>query len=193
MSNQARISTGADTLQTLRFAAIAVIANLLLIVSAKVQVPFWPIPMTMQTGAVLAIGMGLGARGAALVIGGYLLEGALGLPVFAGTPQHGLGLAYMVGPTGGYLVGFLVAGVLVGLAAERGWTSSIARALFTLSLAHVFILAIGAVWLSVMMGWQSAWTFGVAPFLVGTVFKAGLGAALCWPLTHLRRGLNPDD
>ena len=105
----------------LRLALLAIAGSALMAVSAKIQVPMWPVPMTMQTFAVLVIGMAYGARlaGATLLL--YLAEGAVGFPVFA----SGGGIAYMAGPTGGYLVGFLIAAVMVGWLAERGWDRNV--------------------------------------------------------------------
>ena len=88
--------------------ASVIAANALLILSAKIQVPFWPVPMTMQTLVVVALGLGMGLRLGTAAMLLYLVEGAIGLPVFAGTPERGIGLAYMAGPTGGYLAGFLL-------------------------------------------------------------------------------------
>jgi len=92
-----------------RQAILVVLGSLLMWASAKVQVPMWPVPMTMQSFVVLVLGMGYGARLGGAAVGFYLMQGALGLPVFAGTPEKGIGLVYMMGPTGGYLLGFLVA------------------------------------------------------------------------------------
>ena len=100
---------------------LALVGTLALTVSAKTQIPFWPVPMTMQTFVVLVIGMAYGARLGVATIALYLLEGALGLPVFAGTPEKGVGLAYMMGPTGGYLLGFVAGAWLCGWLAERGF------------------------------------------------------------------------
>ncbi|MDH5749223.1 MAG: biotin transporter BioY, partial [Rhodospirillales bacterium] len=97
-----------------RQGALAVAGSLLLILSAKISIPFWPVPMTMQTFAVLVIGMAYGPRLGLATVLLYLAEGAFGMPVFAGTPEKGIGLAYMMGPTGGYLVGFAVSAFLVG-------------------------------------------------------------------------------
>src|ERR1700757_150507 len=109
-----------------RFAALAVLGTLALAVSAKVQVPFYPVPMTLQTLVVLILGAAFGARLAGATVALYLLEGLIGLPVFAGDIA---GPAYMAGPTGGYLIGFLVAAVAIGFLAERGWDRSGARLL----------------------------------------------------------------
>ena len=97
-----------------RNVALAVAGSIALWVSAKVQIPFLPVPMTLQTLVVLIIGMAYGWRLGAATVALYLAQGAVGLPVFAGTPEKGIGLAYMIGPTGGYLVGFLLAAMAVG-------------------------------------------------------------------------------
>ena len=102
-----------------RAALLALLGSALLTLSAKVQVPFYPVPMTMQTLVVLLIGMAFGARLGVAAVALYLAEGAVGLPVFAGTPEKGIGLAYMIGPTGGYLLGFVVATAVAGWLAER--------------------------------------------------------------------------
>ncbi len=159
-----------------RNVAIAILGTLLLTLSAKVQVPFWPVPMTMQTLVVLVLGAALGARLGAATMLLYLAEGAVGLPVFAGTPEKGLGLAYMMGPTGGYLAGFVVAAFIVGWLAERGWDRSILRLLVAMTLGHVVILGLGFAWLSGLIGVEKAWLLGVVPFFAATVLKTGLGA-----------------
>jgi biotin transport system substrate-specific component len=167
-------------LGALRAVVLAVVGSVLLIVSAKVQVPFWPVPMTMQTFAVVVIGMAYGWRlgGATVLL--YLAEGAAGLPVFAGTPERGLGLAYMVGPTGGYLVGFLVAAVLCGWLAERGWDWRLGRALIAMLLGHAVIFVFGLGWLATLIGTEKAIAVGFTPFLLGTVVKIALAAAVLW-------------
>ena len=108
-------------LETVRGIVLAVIGSILLTISAKIQVPFWPVPMTMQTFVVLVLGVAYGWRLAGATVLLYLAQGALSLPVFAA----GGGLAYMSGPTGGYLVGFLLAAVAVGWLAERSWARSV--------------------------------------------------------------------
>ncbi|MEO0730474.1 MAG: biotin transporter BioY, partial [Pseudomonadota bacterium] len=105
--------------------ASVVLASLILTVSAKVKVPFYPVEMTMQPLAVIGIGLLLGRNLAIAAVGLYLAQGAAGLPVFTGTPEKGLGVAYMMGPTGGFLAGFLVAAAVTGYAADRGWTRSL--------------------------------------------------------------------
>src|SRR5438105_6246866 len=94
---------------------------LLLTLSAKIQIPLWPVPMTMQTYVILVIAMAYGTRLGVATVMAYLIAGAIGLPVFAGTPEKGAGVPYMLGPTGGYLLGFLVSSFLMGELARRGW------------------------------------------------------------------------
>jgi biotin transport system substrate-specific component len=108
----------------------------------------------------------------------YLLEGAAGLPVFAGTPERGIGLVYMAGPTGGYLAGFVAAAWLAGVAAERGWARTIATRTVTIGAGLTIIYILGAAWLSTSMGAVAALKAGVLPFLLGDAIKLGLGVAI---------------
>ena len=120
----------------------------------------------------------------------YLVEGALGLPVFAGTPAHGLGLPYMLGPTGGYLLGFLAVAALMGWLAERGLDRSMPRLFAAMLLGHAVIFTLGWAWLATFVGPAKAWAGGVEPFLLGTLVKSALGAALVpsvWGLVGARR------
>ena len=98
----------------IKYAGLALVGTLILTLSAKITVPFWPVPATLQTLALFAIAAAYGSRLAVATVILYLIEGAVGLPVFAGTPEKGIGLAYMVGPTGGYLIGFVVAAMACG-------------------------------------------------------------------------------
>ena len=175
----------------LRYVVLALDGTALLTLSAKIQVPFWPVPMTMQTFAVLVIGMAFGPRLGAATVALYLAEGALGLPVFAGTPAKGIGLAYMMGPTGGYLFGFLVSAYVVGLLAHRGWDRSLATGLAAMCIGTALIFGFGYAWLSILIGYEAAFTAGVLPFLPGATLKIALAAALLtasWRLVdRLRR------
>lgn len=171
-----------------RAALLALLGSAVMALSAKLSVPFYPVPLTLQSLAVVLIGAAFGARlaGAALVL--YLAEGALGLPVFAGMP--GQGLAYMVGPTGGYLLGFVLAAAVVGFFAERGADRSVPRLLGAMALGHAILFATGYAWLARLIGAEAAWTAGVMPFLLGTVVKTLLGALLVpsvWTLVGKRR------
>lgn len=161
---------------------VAVVAcSLLLTLSAKVQVPFYPVPMTMQTLVVIGLGLALGpARGAAAVAL-YLMQGALGLPVFAGTPEKGIGLAYMMGPTGGYLLGYLPATLLAGWLAERGWDRNVFTAMLAALLSGAIIYVPGLLWLGSVIGFDKpVLAFGLYPFIPGDIAKAVL-AAIAFP------------
>jgi biotin transport system substrate-specific component len=162
----------------LRGVLLAVVGSMLLALSAKVNVPFYPVPLSMQTFAVLVIGAAYGWRlgGATVLL--YLAEGALGLPVFAGTPEKGIGLAYMMGPTGGYLVGFMAGAVITGWLCERGWDRSWALLLAAMLIGHVAIFVFGVAWLAGLIGFEKAWIAGVAPFYLATVLKTLLAAAV---------------
>ncbi|MCB1379295.1 MAG: biotin transporter BioY [Alphaproteobacteria bacterium] len=146
----------------------------LLTLSAKIQVPFWPVPMTLQTLAVLLIGATYGARLAGSTLIAYLAAGAVGVPVFA----TGAGLAYMAGPTAGYLAGFLVAAVVVGWLADRGHGRGIVSALVVFAIGEVAIFALGTGWLSVLIGPDKAVSAGLLPFIPGEALKLALATAV---------------
>jgi biotin transport system substrate-specific component len=166
------------TNSVLRMVLLALAGTALLTLSAKINVPFYPVPMTMQTFAVLVIGMAFGWKLGAATVLLYLIEGALGLPVFAGTPAKGIGLAYMAGPTGGYLVGFVVSAAVVGWLAERGFDRTIITTLLAMVLGTALIFAFGFAWLSTLIGAAKAVKFGVLPFLWGAGFKIALAACI---------------
>ncbi len=162
-------------LGAIRAVALMALGTALLAVSAKIQVPFPYVPMTMQTLVVLLIGVAYGWRlgGATILL--YLVEGALGLPVFAGPVA---GPAYMAGPTGGFLLGFLAAAVVTGFMAEHGWNRSALRILAMMTAGHVVLFAFGIGWLSYLMPFGDAWAKGAAPFVAATVLKTALAAAI---------------
>lgn len=161
-----------------RYAVLAIAGSILLTLSAKIHVPFWPVPMTMQTFAVLVIGMAFGPRLGAATVALYLAEGAMGLPVFSGTPERGIGMAYMMGPTGGYLIGFVVSAYVVGLLAHRGWDRGLMTGLAAMLIGTSVIFVFGYAWLSSLIGFEAAFTAGVLPFLPGAALKIALAAAL---------------
>lgn len=173
-----------------RNAILMVLGTLLLWASAKVQIPFYPVPMTMQTFAVLVLGMVYGWRLGAATLALYLAEGALGLPVFAGTPEKGIGLAYVLGPTGGYLLGFLLAATVCGWLAERGWDRRVLTTIAAMLIGYVLIYVPGLLWLGALLGWDKPiLEWGLTPFLLGDLTKLVLAAALLpaiWKL--VRRG-----
>jgi biotin transport system substrate-specific component len=167
--------------------ALAVGGTAILVLSAKTRVVLGPVDMSLQTLAVFLIAASFGMRLAVATLLLYMIEGMLGWPVFQGTPEKGLGLAYMVGTTGGYLVGFVVAAAIVGWAADRGWDRSFFRFFGVLLVAEFAILALGYGWLAMLIGPDKAWTFGVVPFLVPDLVKVGLAAAIMPAAWALRR------
>ena len=176
----------------LRAVVLAVVGSCLLWASAKIQVPFYPVPMTMQTFLVLAIGMAYGWRLGAATILLYLAQGAMGLPVFAGTPEKGIGLAYMAGPTGGYLVGYVLAAAACGWLAERGWDRNVVTTALAMFIGSVLIYIPGLLWLGTLLGWDKPiLEWGLIPFVLGDTFKLALAAAVlpaAWKLLGKRRG-----
>lgn len=168
---------------------IAVIAGAaLMTLAAKVQVPFWPVPMTLHTMAVMAFAVAFGPRIAVSIFVSYLVAGATGLPVFSGSPERGIGLAYMVGPTGGYLLGYLIASWLVGvLAVGRGTLGRLGAMLAGM----VPIYGIGAAWLAAYVPVDQILTVGVLPFLLGDLVKI-CAVAACALLLPAMRGLFQD-
>lgn len=166
---------------------LALLGSLILAASARIQVPFWPVPMTMQTLVVLVLAMLLGAGLGCGVIVLYIAEGMLGLPVFANTPERGVGIAYLLGPTGGYLFGFALAAYVAGWLAERGYTG-VVRAIAVQALGTAIILACGWAWLGLQIGHEKAFAAGVLPFLVSSAVKIVLGGLL---VAALRRRLDP--
>ena len=158
----------------LRAVLLALAGSVLLTLSAKLKVPFHPVPMTMQTMVVLVLGVAYGSRLGAATVALYLLQGAIGLPVFADTPERGVGIAYMAGPTGGYLAGFLAAAWLAGAIGQGG----LLRLAAAMLAGHAVIFAFGLAWLATAIGVEKAWLVGVAPFLLATLLKSALGVAL---------------
>lgn len=161
----------------LRMAVLIAFGSVLLALSAKVNLPLPLVPMTLQTLVVVLIGAAYGARLGAATVLAYLVEGAAGLPVFAGPVG---GLAPLLGPTAGYLAGFVVAAVLVGWCAERGFDRSMAKLFVAMFAGHLAILTLGFAWLAfgLDLGLTKAWWVGVVPFLAGSLVKSALGAAL---------------
>ena len=160
----------------------------LLAASAHVSVPMVPVPMTLQTLALLGIAGALGLRRGTAAVGAYLAQGAVGLPVFAA----GGGLAYMMGLTGGFLFGLLLCAALVGWAVDRGAGQRWLSLLAALSLGHALVFVPGVLWLATFMGLVEAWGAGAAPFLLGTVLKTALALMLLLAggriVRHLREG-----
>ncbi len=148
---------------------LALLGSLLLTISAKIKIPFYPVPMTMQTFVVLFLGITLGNKIGLLTISLYLFEGIFGLPVFAGTPEKGIGLIYFTGPTMGYLVGFLLAAYLAGtFKYDKGIINSFFKLIVSVSVIYFF----GMIWLGTLIGWEKPiFKLGAQPFLLAELFK----------------------
>ena len=155
--------------------------SIILIISAKVKVDLYPVPMTLQPLAVLMIGMLFGRNLAIATIGLYILEGIAGIPVFA----YGGGLLYLFGPTGGFIVGFFIAGLVLGELADRGWGRNILSSIFCMMLGMFIIYFFGILQLSAIKGFAFAIIKGFYPFLVGDLYKllvAGILVPFIWRL-----------
>jgi biotin transport system substrate-specific component len=163
-----------------------------LAIAAKIKIPMWPVPITMGTFAVLTIGAAYGARLGLVTILGYMLIGALGFDVFAGSSAEKFGLTYMMGGTGGYLVGYVLATVALGLAAQRGYDRSVGGMALALLVGNALIYVPGLLWLGVLYGWDKPiLEWGLTPFLIGDVIKLALAALLVpavWKLVGRARG-----
>jgi biotin transport system substrate-specific component len=167
---------GAMRLTTQIFLALA--GTLLLTVSARTKVMLGPVDLSLQTLAVLLIAAAFGLRLGLATLLLYMAEGAAGFPVFQSTPEKGIGLAYMLGSTGGYLAGFVVMAAIVGWAADRGWDRNPLRLAGAMLAAEAAMMAMGFAWLAMLIGPEKSWQFGVLPFVVGDLVKVGLAAAL---------------
>tara|TARA_Y100000590_G_scaffold456337_1_gene606725 strand:+ start:1562 stop:2116 length:555 start_codon:yes stop_codon:yes gene_type:complete len=153
----------------LRIILISLIGSFLLTLSAKVKIPFYPVPMTMQTFVVLFIGITLGYKIGLLTVSLYLIEGIAGFPVFANSPEKGIGIVYFTGPTMGYLIGFLIAVYFAGIFKyDKGLINTFVKLIFSVSFIYIF----GLIWLGILIGWDKPiFKFGAQPFLLAELFK----------------------
>jgi|TARA_B100001059_G_scaffold5258_1_gene4415 biotin transport system substrate-specific component len=153
----------------IKYAFIALIGSIALAISSKVKIPFYPVPMTMQTLVVIMIGVAFGWKLGLATVSLYLFEGIIGLPVFSGTPEKGVGLIYFTGPTMGYLIGFLVA---VFFAGNFNYNKNLFTNFLKLTFAISFIYLLGMVWLGSLIGWDKPiFKLGAQPFLLAELFK----------------------
>ena len=157
---------------------LAVLGTLVLTLSAKTKVVLGPVDMSLQTLAVLLIAASFGFRLGVATLLLYLAEGAMGFPVFQSSPEKGVGIAYMLGTTGGYLAGFVVMAAIVGWAADRGFDRNPIKLFGVMLAANAIMLTMGFAWLATLIGAEKAWAFGVVPFIVGDLIKVALAAAL---------------
>ena len=153
---------------------LVLFGTLLLTISAKIQVPFWPVPMTMQTFIVFLIGATYGIRLSLFTLLAYLFEGAIGLPVFAA----GGGILYLTGPTAGYLYGMTIAAVLISYFANQGYSSSYFKTFISIMLGSIIIFAFGVLYLGSIIGYSKALQAGLLPFIPSELFKIALAVLL---------------
>lgn len=163
--------------------ALALGGAALITLGAKIQIPFWPVPMTLHTLAVFFLAATLGPRLGFAAMAAYLAAGALGMPVFSGAPERGIGLAYMVGPTGGYLAGYLLGAGLTGwLAQGRGLIGRFGAMLAGLAVTY----ALGLAWLTSFVPASKLLAAGFTPFILGDLVKLALASGLITALTRLK-------
>ena len=152
-----------------KYIFLALMGTILIAISSKIKIPFYPVPMTMQTFVVLFIGVSFGWKLGIATVTLYLLEGIFGLPVFSGTPEKGVGFIYFTGPTMGYLIGFLFA---VFFAGKFTYSKNILLNFLKLSFAISFIYILGLIWLGLLIGWEKPiFKLGAQPFLLAELFK----------------------
>lgn len=189
-----------ETNRAVQAIALVVLGTILLAISAKIKVPFWPVPMTLQTLVVLLIGATYGSRLAVATVLAYIAEGMMGLPVFTNTPPLVAGPAYLLGPTAGFIVSWLFVAGMIGYATDRGWDRSSLRLGAVMLAAVALQFALGFAWLAWFatlpngaeggIGIAAAFTAGVAPFVLGDLLKIALAALVvpaAWKLADGRR------
>tara|TARA_Y100000590_G_C15206953_1_gene820941 strand:- start:34 stop:597 length:564 start_codon:yes stop_codon:yes gene_type:complete len=166
------ISNASKIEKLIKLTLITVIGSILITISAKIKIPFYPVPMTMQTFVILFIGITCGYKIGVATVMLYLAEGLFGLPVFANSPEKGIGLAYFIGPTMGYLIGFLVAAYFAGkFNYDKGLMDTFIKLIFSVSFIYIF----GLIWLGMLIGWDKPiFKLGAQPFLLAELFKVML-------------------
>ena len=169
----------------IKYIFIALLGSILLAISSKVKIPFYPVPMTMQTLVVLLIGICFGWKLGIATISLYIFEGVIGLPVFSGTPEKGVGLAYFMGPTMGYLIGFIVAGYLAGrFIYDNNYFLNFLKLTFAISFIYIF----GMLWLGTLIGWDKPiFELGAKPFLIAEVLKILIATIAINQIKKLRK------
>ena len=155
--------------KVLKSILVVLVGSILLTISSKIKIPFYPVPMTMQTFVVLFLGISFGYKIGIATVGLYLIEGIFGLPVFSNSPEKGVGIVYFTGPTMGYLIGFLLATFLAG---SLDLKTNIVSIFLKLILSVSVIYILGLIWLGILIGWDKPiFQLGAAPFLLAELFK----------------------
>jgi len=179
------ISKSSRVEKIIKLILITIVGSILITISAKVKIPFYPVPMTMQTFVILLIGITLGYKIGLATVTLYLFEGIIGLPVFASSPEKGIGIAYFIGPTMGYLIGFLVAVYFSGsFKYDKGIINTFLKLIFSVS----FIYILGLIWLGTLIGWEKPiFKLGAQPFLIAELFKVLLLTLLTTNLIKIKK------
>jgi len=174
-----------QNLRILKYILVIFLGSILLTISSKIKIPFYPIPMTMQTFVVLFLGMSFGYKVGLATVGLYLVEGIFGLPVFSNSPEKGVGIVYFTGPTMGYLIGFLFATFLAGyFNFNKNILNNFVKLLFSVSTIYI----LGVFWLGNLIGWDKPiMQLGVTPFLLAELFKIAILALLAKNISKLRK------
>jgi len=174
-----------QNLRILKYILVILLGSILLTISSKIKIPFYPVPMTMQTFVVLFLGMSFGYKIGLATVGLYLVEGILGLPVFSNSPEKGVGIVYFTGPTMGYLIGFLFATFLAGY---FNFNKNILNNFIKLFLSVSTIYLLGVFWLGNLIGWDKPiMQLGAKPFLLAELFKIAILALLAKNILKLRK------
>ena len=169
----------------LKYILVIFLGSILLTISSKIKIPFYPVPMTMQTFVVLFLGMSFGYKIGLATVGLYLIEGIVGLPVFSNSPEKGVGIVYFTGPTMGYLIGFLFATFLAGY---FDFKKNILIVFFKLLISVSTIYLLGIFWLGSLIGWDKPIIqLGVTPFLLAELFKISILTLLAKNIFKLRK------
>ena len=169
----------------IKLTLLSIVGSVFITISAKIKIPFYPVPMTMQTFVVLFLGLSFGYKIGLATVGLYILEGIIGIPVFSNSPEKGIGWIYFTGPTMGYLIGFLFATFLAGY---LNFKTSIIFIFFKLIISVSIIYILGVLWLGNLIGWDKpVIQFGVTPFLLAELFKIALLTILGKQLLKLRK------
>ena len=169
----------------IKYIFVALLGSILLAISSKIKIPFYPVPMTMQTLVVLLIGICFGWKLGVATISLYLFEGIIGLPVFSGTPEKGVGIVYFTGPTMGYLIGFIVASFLAGkFTYDNNYLKNFLKLIFSVS----FIYILGMLWLGNLIGWDKPiFKLGAQPFLLAELLKILIATLAINQIRRLRK------
>ena len=174
-----------QNLKIVKYILIVFLGTILLTISSKIKIPFYPVPMTMQTFVVLFLGMSFGYKIGLATVGLYLVEGIIGLPVFSNSPEKGVGLVYFTGPTMGYLIGFLFASFLAGYFEFKG---NIINSFIKLLISVSTIYVLGIFWLGSLIGWDKPIIqLGVTPFILAELCKIIILTLLAKNIYKLRK------